>query len=1843
MKKKQAIALLLATVLAGTGTVPYAFVSTVYAGQGNAPDAPTNLKTEMLNEAYGIDTKDPAFSWVVNDKDQKEVQTAYRIIISETSELKGEVLDTGWVESDENSYAHAEGLSDKLQDNELYYWQVQTKDKDGNESPLSEACPFMTNVSGEWQSLNGIWATPNATPESGEEEKDPSLWTDFTLEQKMSIKEGGAFAMLVRMDDAGKNGYMVQFRSNDNQIKIHQIDNGTINTNAFQVINLAESEITLPEDGSEFGVRIDFKGIRMTFSILTDLQSEDAQYVEVGSAEVDGGRTDGRIGYRTGRTEAGTIDDLVITSTDEAKTVLYSSDFESDDKLFSGLSVVDGKLNVGKSVYSVWSGDTTKPYTGETTPEESDKEDENLLTEISRYSFFRSPKLTIENTDNIDKAIVSTASRGTAKDRGTIYDIFMNGTCLGAGSAREMSNVGKYSTGSGYTQVYYNSYDVTELLTNGDANVISAVGNSRDDSRSILVQMTVFYKDGTKQVLTNSGVENSGWKTLDGTNAFGDDGSGIGTGYVTLLHDNINAEKYPAGWQNADYDDSKWASAVIKNQVADSATGTSGRVLYPYTSENVLRETTKEATKKVYINKSGNVVVDLGKEIIGGMKVNIESDAKQSVTVHMGEEMNGDNVKYQLSAKPVYEDTWTLKEGTNEFETATMRNFRYVELIGLDDVTKQAIVDNPDSIMGWAIKQEFDQEDSSFKATDGSDAATLLNRLWELSKYSIEATNQDVFTDSQARERAPYEGDLLVNSSTSYAVSENYSLARHSNEWLIDNQTWPNDYRIFSVEMSYLDYMYTGNKDSISEYYTGLKKKLTEEVEYEDSATGLIRANGSQAGNTSLIDWPTSERDGYQGSYYDVVFNAEYVGIYLKMADISTALGKTDDAKYYTEKSEKLKESLLKYAYDKENGCFYDSLAKDYAATKHSSTHATAYALTYGVFDSQEMADQMCDFVYEKCKDEFKGSVYVTYFILKGLYNGNHGDYAEKLMTNQKVGTDVKTFASLLDDLNCTITPEAWGHKWKGNMTMSHPWGAAPGCSIVQGTFGIMPIDAGFDEFTIKFQPGEVASAEVTTPSVKGEIQASYANGTADDIENLKMTASVTIPVNTKAKVSLPVPSARYTTMCVNGEKVKGTNDGTYLTVELGSGTYDLSLSDEKEDAEVTLTGKVSADTTELILGKTAQIKTTVKDQFGEKYTEAKGLKLTYTSSDETVATVDEKGVVTPVKAGTATVTVTAEYNGTKTEIGTLDFNVVKVLKGTEVKVKTDKEKLEVGDTAQVVLVNVYDDGSEEEVSLAGATFSVEGEGATIDESGNLTITGAGEFKINVSTTTEFEDATKETVTENLTYDTIWSFDGQSSPLSGVNLKDGKIYAAKGQKVVNTDEDKKGNVVSGTFTIENIAANIAFNVQDGSHQYFWQFRSDSKTLKKHTQIGNNIAVYGAEVPIVLNDGENTFLIATVGDKIYTYLNDELIDVCDVNKELPTSGGFGIRNGGSESSYISNLNVGSNLKYTVSTTVTAEEKVQVNKNFLNKTIEYAKQQKESEEFNNAIVDVQKSFSEALEKAETVAADKNATQEEVDAVWQKLLTEVHKLGMIKGDITSLEKLVDVAEAIDLDKYVEVGQVEFKDALKAAQDLIADKDNAMQKEITETEDNLLSAMLNLRFKADKSILKSLIEDAETKEESAYTAESYTVMALALNDAKVVIENENATQEEVDEAAATLKSAIDGLVVVKDDKKDDNKDDGTKGDDSKDDGTKGDDSKDDSTKGDDNKDNSAGESKDQNNSQSGSDKKETTAKNRASKTGDMTSLLFPALMLTASAGAIGGVAVQRKKKGNKRENSKK
>ena len=65
------------------------------------------------------------------------------------------------------------------------------------------------------------------------------------------------------------------------------------------------------------------------------------------------------------------------------------------------------------------------------------------------------------------------------------------------------------------------------------------------------------------------------------------------------------------------------------------------------------------------------------------------------------------------------------------------------------------------------------------------------------------------------------------------------------------------------------------------------------------------------------------------------------------------------------------------------------------------------------------------------------------------------------------------------------------------------------------------------------------------------------------------------------------------------------------------------------------------------------------------------------------------------------------------------------------------------------------------------------------------------------------------------------------------------------------------------------------------------------------------------------------------------------------------------------------------------------------------------------------------------------------------------------------------------------------------------------------------------------DKSLLEDLINQAEGLNSANYTKASFDGLTKALDEAKVVFENPNATQEEVDSAKATLEKAINSLEV--------------------------------------------------------------------------------------------------------------
>ena len=164
----------------------------------------------------------------------------------------------------------------------------------------------------------------------------------------------------------------------------------------------------------------------------------------------------------------------------------------------------------------------------------------------------------------------------------------------------------------------------------------------------------------------------------------------------------------------------------------------------------------------------------------------------------------------------------------------------------------------------------------------------------------------------------------------------------------------------------------------------------------------------------------------------------------------------------------------------------------------------------------------------------------------------------------------------------------------------------------------------------------------------------------------------------------------------------------------------------------------------------------------------------------------------------------------------------------------------------------------------------------------------------------------------------------------------------------------------------------------------------------------------------------------------------------------------------------------------------------------------------------------------------------------------------LSFKQGDKTDLQKVIDMASSLDLTKYLEEGQKEFTDALTAAREVSADGD-AMQEEVDTAWKNLLKAMSELRIKPDKNALEELVNKAEGMSLEGVDAQVAAEFKTAVMSATAVLNDEQATQQEVDTAKANLQASIDKVSVsVDNSQSEENKEkEGTTGNTSTDNGT--------------------------------------------------------------------------------------
>ena len=172
-----------------------------------------------------------------------------------------------------------------------------------------------------------------------------------------------------------------------------------------------------------------------------------------------------------------------------------------------------------------------------------------------------------------------------------------------------------------------------------------------------------------------------------------------------------------------------------------------------------------------------------------------------------------------------------------------------------------------------------------------------------------------------------------------------------------------------------------------------------------------------------------------------------------------------------------------------------------------------------------------------------------------------------------------------------------------------------------------------------------------------------------------------------------------------------------------------------------------------------------------------------------------------------------------------------------------------------------------------------------------------------------------------------------------------------------------------------------------------------------------------------------------------------------------------------------------------------------------------------------------FKEALDAAIEVMNDENALEADVVEALNNLKDAMTSL-VIRVDKTRLQEAYDKVNGLDKSLYTEGSVANLAEPMTNAKAVLEDP-NATQTEVDSAYKALIEAYLNLRLIPNKNLLQGLINKANSLNAANYSAKTWSVMAEALEKANAVLDDPEATQEEVDNAKEVLTKAMAGLEV--------------------------------------------------------------------------------------------------------------
>ncbi len=338
-----------------------------------------------------------------------------------------------------------------------------------------------------------------------------------------------------------------------------------------------------------------------------------------------------------------------------------------------------------------------------------------------------------------------------------VYTVFING-----------KRVGKDEFTPGWTEyrkrLYYNSYDVADLLQQGENTIAvivadgwyrGMIANRRQSYYgkylALLAQMEVELPDGKREkVLTDES-----WKFSFGPIVESDMQGG----------ETYDGRKEMSGWDRSGFEDASWLSVESTDTINYPDAGYPGIPVRKVGEVEPVRLTQRAPRQWV---------VDMGQNYAGWVRLKVSGNVGDSITLRFAEHLNEDGSLHTRNLRTVRaNDTYVVgKEGEQKWEPMfTYHGFRYVEVSGPNDLKKEDII-------GVVLGSDLEHT-GSFSCSD-----PLIEQIDQNIGWSLRSNYFDVPTDCPQRdERMGWTGDAQLFFGT---AAYHMNVAPFFRKWLFD-------------------------------------------------------------------------------------------------------------------------------------------------------------------------------------------------------------------------------------------------------------------------------------------------------------------------------------------------------------------------------------------------------------------------------------------------------------------------------------------------------------------------------------------------------------------------------------------------------------------------------------------------------------------------------------------------------------------------------------------------------------------------------------------------------------------------------------------------------------------------------------------------------------------------------------------------------------------------------------------------------------------------------------------------------------------------------------------------